>query len=59
MLVDYLSLVAKEVKHDPYNFEIDIEAAIDFKFKNLSDFIPPNGEILLRKKQTKAWGQLQ
>ena len=47
LLADYLSLVAKEVKHDLWNLKIDFEKAIDFTFKNLSDFTPPKGKIFI------------
>ena len=54
MLGDYLKLVAKEVKHDPWRFEINVPEAIDFTFKNLNDFTPPKGKILIAQKSKKG-----
>ena len=31
MLTGYLSLVAKEVRHDLWNLNVDVEEAIDFR----------------------------
>ena len=56
MLGDYLKLVAKEVKHDPWRFEINVPEAIDFTFKNLNDFTPPKGKILIAQKSKKCVG---
>ena len=56
LLADYLSLVAKEVKHDPWNLEINVEEAIDFTFKNLSDFTPPKGKIFIAQKANQSVG---
>ena len=38
LLGDYLNLVAKEVKYDPWRFEVNIAEALDFTFQNLNDF---------------------
>ena len=56
MLADYLSLVAKSVKHDPWNLEIDVEEAIDFTFKNLRDFTLPKGNIFIAQKANQSVG---
>ena len=56
MLGDYLHLVAKEVKHEPWKFEINVLEAVDFTFKNLSDFVPPNGKIFIAKKSSECVG---
>ena len=50
MLRDYLHLVAEEVKHDPWRFEVNIAEALDFTFQNLSDFTPPKGKIFIALK---------
>ena len=56
MLGEYLKLVAKEVKHDPWRFEINVPEAIDFTFKNLNDFTPPKGKILIAQKSKQSVG---
>ena len=56
MLGDYLKLVAKEVKHDPWRFEINVPEAIDFTFKNLNDFTPPKGKNFNCSKIKKMRG---
>ena len=56
LLGDYLNLVAKEVKHDPWRFEVNIAEALDFTFKNLDDFIPPKGRIFIAQKLNQTVG---
>ncbi len=52
----YLNLVAKEVKHDPWRFEINIAEALDFTFKNLNDFTPPKGKIFIAQNSNQTVG---
>ena len=56
MLDDYLNLVAKEVRHDPWRFQINIAEALDFTFKNLHDFTPPKGKIFIAQKSNQTVG---
>ena len=56
MLGDYLKLVAKEVAHDPWRFEINVPEAIDFTFKNLNGFTPPKVKILIAQKSKQSVG---
>ncbi len=56
MLRDYLNLVANEVKHDPWKFEINIAEALDFTFQNLNDFTPPKGKIFIAQKSNQIVG---
>ena len=54
MLRDYLNLVAEEVKHDPWRFEVNIAEALDFTFQNLSDFTPPKGKIFIAQNSNQT-----
>ena len=56
MLGDYLNLVAIEVKHEPWRFEVNIAEALDFTFQNLSDFTPPKGKIFVAQKSKQTVG---
>ena len=56
MLRDYLNLVAEEVKHDPWRFEVNIAEALDFTFQNLSDFTPPKGKIFIAQNSNQTVG---
>ena len=56
MLRDYLNLVAEEVKHDPWSFEVNIAEALDFTFQNLSDFAPPKGKIFIAQNSNQTVG---
>ena len=56
MLSDYLNLVAKEVKHYPWRFKINIAEALHFTFKNLHDFTLPKGKIFVAQKSNQAVG---
>ena len=53
MLGDYLNLVANEVKHDPWRFEINIAEALDFTFQNLNDFDHPKVKFYFPQKSNQ------
>ena len=47
ILNEYLSFIAKELIRPPWNFNLDVEFAVNFTMNNLDKFAGPDGRLLL------------
>ena len=47
MLREYLVFTGEAIRVPPWNHEIDVEKHLGVTLKNLHDFAPPKGEILI------------
>ena len=47
ILNEYLSFIAKELIRPPWNYNLDVEFAVNFTMNNLNKFTEPDGRLLL------------
>ena len=47
ILNEYLSFISKELIKPPWNFNLDVEYAVNFTMNNLDKFAEPDGRLLL------------
>ena len=47
ILNEYLSFIAKELIRQPWNYNLDVEYAVNFTMNNLDKFAEPDGRLLL------------
>ena len=47
ILKEYLLFLAKELIRPPWNFNLDVEFAVNFTMNNLNKFTEPDGRLLL------------
>ena len=47
ILKEYLLFIAKELIRPPWNFNLDVEFAVNFTMNNLNKFTEPDGRLLL------------
>ena len=47
ILNEYLSFIAKELIRPPWNYNLDVEYALNFTMNNLDKFAEPDGRLLL------------
>ena len=47
LLNEYLSFIAKELIRTPWNYNLDVEYAVNFTMKNLDKFAEPDGRLFL------------
>ena len=47
ILKEYLLFIAKELIRPPWNFNLDVEFAVNFTINNLNKFTEPDGRLLL------------
>ena len=47
ILNEYLSFIAKELIRSPWNYNLDVEYAVNFTMNNLDKFAEPDGRLLL------------
>ena len=47
ILNEYLSFLAKELIRQPWNYNLDVEYAVNFTMNNLDKFAEPDGRLLL------------
>jgi len=47
ILNEYLSFIAKELIRPPWNYNLDVEYAVNFTMNNLDKFAEPDGRLLL------------
>ena len=47
ILKEYLLFIAKELIRSPWNYNLDVEYALNFTMNNLDKFAEPDGRLLL------------
>ena len=47
ILNEYLSFISKELIKPPWDFNLDVEYAVNFTMNNLDKFAEPDGRLLL------------
>ena len=47
ILKEYLLFIAKELIRPPWNYNLDVEYALNFTMNNLDKFAEPDGRLLL------------
>ena len=58
ILNEYLSFISKELIKPPWDFNLDVEYAVNFTMNNLDKFAEPDGRLLLVKVDGEIAGTI-